>query len=81
MLRLLRTAATNLNPFVILAYLACASILLWQSLAWVTAAQGRLFAQGYTDNFVKPIVGMIQELGDATEPAVLCDLVPRKEAS
>jgi len=38
-----------------------------------------LFAKGYTNNFIEPLVKMVGELDDKTYPAVLCDPVPRNE--
>jgi len=38
-----------------------------------------LFAKGYMNNFIEPVVKMVGELDEPTSPTMLCDVVPRYE--
>ena len=38
-----------------------------------------LFAKGYINNFIEPVVKMVGELDEPTSPTMLCDVVPRYE--
>jgi len=50
-------------------------------MTWMYTAHVRVLARGYNTNFLEPVLRMIQGQGHSSEPAVLCDLVPRKHAS